>query len=551
MELQGPTSVISKAWKPNHRGQEEVLRAPLTVFEILGGGAAGGGKTDLAVLEPAAREWLEHPKYKGLTLRRTFPDLEKEIVPRQREWYAPMGATYNETKKLWTFPSGAKEQNGHAEREEDVRKYDTAEYNRICWEEGTHFTGFQYLYLSLSRCRSSSPDLPAVIRIYTNPGNVGHSFFKSRFVDPCPTGRKLIYDPVTGQKRLYIPFRGIDNPHLLENDPGYLKRLEGLPEQERRAKLLGDWSAYEGQVFSEFRIVRLPSEPENALHVIAPFPIPSWWPKFICIDWGWAADTFIIWAAVAPNGRVYVYRTWKWNQLGPAIWAKEAENITDRAKEQLEDITICHSAGQHRDNPQSIRDQVYSAFQEKYSVNLAPRDRIGGKSLLHEYLRWRPIPKSLPSDLKYDNQLAARILRIKGESSYNDYLKLFAAPVEEDNLPKLQIFSHGPEGRENKELIDCIPSCVPDETVPEDVKQFKGDDPYDCIRMVVQRVRDYVGNSLEAQEELRKREKLYATLRATAESQTAYYRELERMEDDDEDSYSVQRRRVRGSHRIH
>src|SRR3990167_6574925 len=59
--------------------------------------------TDLGIMLPLIRQFTEHPKFKGLVLRRTFPDLEKEIVPRQHEWYGPSGATYNETKKAHTI----------------------------------------------------------------------------------------------------------------------------------------------------------------------------------------------------------------------------------------------------------------------------------------------------------------------------------------------------------------------------------------------------------------------------------------------------------------
>src|SRR5215831_12512549 len=158
----------SKEWIPEEK-QKQVLSCPDSVFELLGGGAAGGGKTDLGVILPLARQFHEHPKFKALVMRRTFTDLEKEIVVRQHEWYSPAGAIYNEQKKVWKWPWGSRIQNGHAEREQDVRKYDTAEYNLEVWDEVTHFTGFQYLYLSISRCRSSSPDLPAIVRSFTNP----------------------------------------------------------------------------------------------------------------------------------------------------------------------------------------------------------------------------------------------------------------------------------------------------------------------------------------------------------------------------------------------
>lgn len=561
MQIEGPTPVLEKVWKPNQKGQQQVLSMPDSIFEGLGGGAAGGGKTDLVIMIPPYRQFVEHPKYKCLVMRRTLTDLEKEIVPRQQEWYAPMGAVYNENKKRWRFPSGALVQNGHAEKEQDVRHYDTAEYNNILWEESTHFSGFQYRYLSLSRCRSSSPDLPAFVRAFTNPGNIGHKFFKDRFVSPHKPGCVTLKDGKTGIKRMYIPFLGKDNPHLLRNDPGYLSRLEGLPEAEKRAKLFGDWDSYEGQVFSEYRILRLPGEPENALHVIPPAKIPSFWPRILCIDWGYAAMTFAIWAAIAPNGRIYVYRTYDWRQKLINIWTKDIVNMS--GDEVYDDVVICHSAGQRKGEERTIRDQVKDAFGDKYEVRLAERDRIGGKTLLHEYLRWEQRPRLAPEDITYDNEVAMRILRMQGEDKYEEYLQLFKPIIKEDNLPKLRIFTHSVDYNgvimqrlnekeellpcTNNLLIDTIPACVPDETNPEDVQQFDGDDPYDTLRMVVKAaagLSEESANRLQATEKL---EQLHAL--NTPESQTAYYMALEKSKSEDSEIISVPRHRTVGYHK--
>lgn len=531
------TPVIEKSWEPTYK-QGVVLSVPDSVFEVLGGGAAGGGKTDLGLMIPLARQLTEHPKFKGLVMRRTMTDLEKEIIPRQQEWYAPAGGTYNETKKIWKFPSGARIQNGHAERENDVRKYDSAEYNYIDWDEVTHFTGTQYLYLSLTRCRSSAPDLPAFVRAFTNPGNVGHGFFKGRFVDPNPRGQVILRDSITGQKRIYVPFLGIDNPHLLKNDPGYLKRLEGLTETEKKAKLYGDWNSYEGQVFSEFRSIKLPNEPEEALHVIPPFEIPEWWPKFLVIDWGYAAKTFAIWCTVSPEGRLYIYRTYAWQKTLVKVWAPEAYVLTGTDK--IEDFVLCHSASQHRGDEKTIKQQVSEAFEDKYDIRDADRDRIGGKNLVHEYLRWTQKKKFKQPAENYDHEHACRILRVKGERAYNDYLLSFVPEPDETNLPKLQIFSHTPEGLENKELIDVIPACVPKESNPEDIQEFKGDDPYDALRMAVKTAHRYLDMSVDSNAKQLRFQAIINRFKDT-QNATAYQRAMEQIDEELNESNSVRR----------
>ena len=38
----------------------------------------------------------------------------------------------------------------------------------------------------------------------------------------------------------------------MEHDPDYVRMLENLPEEQRRAWLLGQWDIFEGQYFAEF-----------------------------------------------------------------------------------------------------------------------------------------------------------------------------------------------------------------------------------------------------------------------------------------------------------
>src|ERR1700694_2363421 len=95
-----------REWKPTAR-QEALLSIPDTVFEALYGGAAGGGKTETLLVLPLVkkdkkdRPLYEHPKFKMLYLRRTFPELDQEVIPRSRSFYAATGASYKDQKKRW------------------------------------------------------------------------------------------------------------------------------------------------------------------------------------------------------------------------------------------------------------------------------------------------------------------------------------------------------------------------------------------------------------------------------------------------------------------
>ena len=61
-------------WKPQER-QIAFMRRPED--EVLYGGAAGGGKSDALVIE--ATRQVEIPYYKGLILRKTYPQLTELI----------------------------------------------------------------------------------------------------------------------------------------------------------------------------------------------------------------------------------------------------------------------------------------------------------------------------------------------------------------------------------------------------------------------------------------------------------------------------------------
>jgi hypothetical protein len=536
--------------------QQRFLELPFEEDEAGYGGSLGSGKSDVLMILPLALGLHEQPKYKGLFLRRTFPELESEIIPRSQEYFPSTGAVYNEQKHRWKFPKGGFDIFGHLKDEKDVKKYDTLQATCIRWDEATSFTGFQYEYLTLRRGRvPPGYPYPTITRWGSNPGNVGHTYFRKRFLDPYKNkgiafGSKILKDPKTGTTMCFIPATAEDNKHLLEANPNYYKKLEGISsEAERRAMILGDWYVFEGQVFEEFRLEPLPDEPENARHVIESFPIPDWWPRLISIDWGFAAFCFVIWWAISPDGRVYIYRTYAVKKAKIKQWTRDICLLTGPEINQVRDIRICWSAVQDTGQDQTILEQVADAISEAgFSCGLTKgeKNRISGKQLVHEYLRWKPLPsvKSIIGD--YDMELARRIERMHGSEALKRYTDYFIPEEPEYNLPKLQIMLRSPEGRENSELIECIPSCVYDETKKEDVKEFSGDDPYDCVRIGLYAVRDYFAES-KGEYDKRQRIGLAAKKLADTGDQTAYYRMCEAIEAVEKDTFSVRRKSFRSS----
>jgi hypothetical protein len=525
-----------KTWKPTKR-QEDFLSIPDDITEALYGGAAGGGKSEVLLNLPLVRQFHQEPKFKGIIFRRTLPELDRELIPRSQAdgLYAACGAIYKDQKKRWDFPSGAILQFGHLEHEKDVKIYDSAEYNYMAWDEATSFTPYQYEYLSFSRCRSSSSNLPAIVRVGTNPGGVSHNYFRARFVEPCRTGNKLIIrnETINGRtitrRLIFIPSKLQDNPYLMQNDPNYINTIQLLPPAERAAKADGDWWIYAGQAFEDFREFHLPTEPDNAIHVIEPFSIPYFWTRILSIDWGGggktSAMTHALWSTINPfpcekyPAKIYCYREYVGKHEKISTWAANLSMLS--RGEELKDIVLDPSAFGDRGDDYTIAQQFARDF--KKEARRADNDRLGGAALISEFLRWktRP-PRYIPAE-GYNSETALRIRRIQGEEALREYEKLFIEDSTEEYLPKLQIFNTCTE------LIKTIPSCNKNPDKPGDVLEFSGDDPYDDFRYNLKACQYYLETGQREAKAEAERAKVLQQFETTG-NQTNFYMQMDRLE---------------------
>ena len=267
-------------------------------FETLFGGAAGGGKS-YGQLTDAILYALKDAKSKQIIFRSTFSDLEKSLIRVSLEMYPQTIASYNSSKHTWKFANGSIIDFGYIQFEKDVYQYQSAEYDVIRFDELTHFTEFMYVYM-ISRCRGANP-YPKRIKSSTNPGGVGHSWVKERFIDigepnvihEC----QLLPDSPKKSTRVFIPSLVEDNIFMLEYDPDYVDRLDALPEKERQALKYGNWDIHDGMFFPEFN---------RRIHVIEPFVIPETWDRYIAMDYG--LDMFaVLFVAIDTKGKAYIY----------------------------------------------------------------------------------------------------------------------------------------------------------------------------------------------------------------------------------------------------
>jgi len=433
----------------NEGPQEDFLAAAET--DVLYGGAAGGGKSYAMLVDPL--RYAHRAAHRGLIIRRSMPEL-RELIDKSRELYpkAFPGCKYKEVEKLWNFPSGAKIEFGFLERDADVYRYQGQAYSWIGFDEIAHLaTEFSWNYLA-SRLRTTDPEIVPYMRCTANPGGIGSTWVKKRYIDPAPPHESFIGQD--GLSRKFIPARLQDNP-FLAYDGRYEKMLQALPPTQRQQLLDGNWDVAEGAAFTEF----VPQ-----LHVITPFEIPINWERTKGIDYGYASESACIWAAVDPNdGTLIIYRElYQKGLLGTELASLlTSMELNDPFSVQGVLDTACWS------RTGTTGPTVGETLQRSgHKLRRADKNRVQGKIQIHEYL------KVMPS-----------------------------------GRPKIQIFNTCPN------LVRELQSIPLDKRNPEDVDTNAPDHAYDALRYLIM-ARPKINDTLNQLRQFH-REKIYSPVDST------------------------------------
>lgn len=277
---------------------------------IIYGGAAGGGKTYALLMEA-----LRHKDVKGfgsVIFRHNYNQITAEgglWDASQKIFSQVPDAHPRKSPKLhWKFDGGAKLNFAHIEREEDLQSWQGTEIAYIGFDELTHFTKHQFLYM-LSRNRTTCGVKPYV-RATCNPDSDSWvAEFISWWIDqetgyPIPERSGMIrymcvlndiiywgdsreelaekYDVnVEDCKSVtFIASRLEDNKVLMESNPGYMANLKAMTEVDMERLLKGNWKikAAAGKFFKRTQI------PVNGMLTSIPNDIVFW-----CRAWDIAA----------------------------------------------------------------------------------------------------------------------------------------------------------------------------------------------------------------------------------------------------------------------
>jgi len=249
------------------------------------GGARGGGKSHWLLAQMGVDDCQRVPGLKCLLLRKVGKANLEHFEDLRRKLFDRLPHEFSAFRGILSFANGSRIIAGHFQNEKDIDAYLGLEYDVIGIEEATTLTSRKYQDITTC-CRTSKPNWRPRIYSTTNPGGVGHGWYRKRFIEPWQRHAET--------ETRFVAARVSDNPF---NNPEYRRVLENLGGWQRRAWLDGDWDLAAGQFFTSFR---------REVHVIPDFDETRAREWFAALDYGFAHYTVVLLGCTDGDGNLFI-----------------------------------------------------------------------------------------------------------------------------------------------------------------------------------------------------------------------------------------------------
>ena len=394
------------------------------------GGARGGGKSHWLLAQMGVDDCQRVPGLKCLLLRKVVKSNLEHFEDLRRKLFTNLGHEFSAFRGILTFRNGSRIIAGHFQNEKDIDAYLGLEYDVIGIEEATTLTARKYQDITTC-CRTSKPNWRPRIYSTTNPGGVGHGWYRKRFIEPWQRHAET--------ETRFVAARVTDNRW---NNPEYMRVLEGLTGWQRRAWLDGDWDIAAGLFFTTLR---------REVHIVSDFDETRAREWFCALDYGFTHYTVVLLGCTDGDGNLFVVdehaeRLWLPQRHAPAIAAMLARHSISGRRLEIGDLKR-FVAGADVFSRQSDGSTVASQY-GKLGITLRP----------------------------------ANMERVSG---WAEILHRFGDPA---NGVKPRLFVHERCAR----LVECLPALQHDPNRPEDVLKVDcdedgagGDDAADTLRYLV------------------------------------------------------------------
>jgi hypothetical protein len=394
------------------------------------GGARGGGKSHWLLAQMGVDDCQREKDLKCLLLRKVGKANLEHFEDLRRKLFTRLPHEFSAFRGILTFANGSRIIAGHFQNEKDIDAYLGLEYDIIGIEEATTLTSRKYQDITTC-CRSSKPNWRPRIYSTTNPGGVGHAWYRTKFVAPMLEHRET--------ETRFIPARVTDNRW---NNPDYVRVLEGLTGWQKRAWLDGDWDIAAGQYFTNFR---------RDVHVVEDFDDTRAVEWFAALDYGFAHYTVALLGCRDGDGNTFVV-----DEHAERMWLPQRHAAGIRA------MLARHKIGDRKLAVEDLRRFVAGA--DVFS-------RQGdGTTVAQQYER------------------QGIRLRAANMDRLNGWAELMQGFGDPENGVRPTLFIH----QRCKRLIETIPTLQHDPNRPEDVLKVDadedgvgGDDAADALRYLV------------------------------------------------------------------
>lgn len=255
------------------------------------GGARSGGKSHWLITQIGVDDCLRYPTLKCLILRKVGKSLKEGVRDLLARTLHRLEHRYLPSQSTIFFENGSKIVLGHFQKESDIDTYLGLEYDVIGVEEATTLSLSKYEAIRTC-CRTSKPGWRPRVYSTTNPGNIGHAWYKALFIDPARRSEQT--------DTCFVPATVDDNRFI---NAEYRAQLEKLKGWQLQAWRYGDWDIAAGQYFVNFRR-EIDGQPHHVLPVHSVEPGINW--QYWCsLDYGFAHYTVCYLFGKDGDGNLY------------------------------------------------------------------------------------------------------------------------------------------------------------------------------------------------------------------------------------------------------
>jgi phage terminase large subunit len=405
------------------------------------GGARGGGKSHWLLAQMGADDCQRVPGLKCLLLRKVGKANMENFEDLRQRLFGRLVHEFSAYRGVLTFNNGSRIIAGHFQSEKDIDAYLGLEYDVIGIEEATTLSSRKHQDISTC-CRTSKPNWRPRIYSTTNPGGIGHAWYRAKFIAPFRECREA--------DTRFVPAKVGDNRF---NNPEYTKVLSNLTGWQKRAWFDGDWDIAAGQFFTTFR---------REVHVIDDFDDTRAREWFAALDYGFTHYTVCLLGCTDGDGNMFVVDEHAQRLWLPERHANGIKAMVNRRKIRNSQFAIADNRGMRRMEISDLKRFVAGA--DVFSR------QSDGTTIAAQYTR---------------NGITLRCANTDRVNGWAEILQRFG-DVEAGIAPKL--FIH----RRCVRLLDCIPALQHDPNRPEDVLKVDadeegvgGDDAADALRYLV------------------------------------------------------------------